>query len=80
MAPAVKVTKDSLNHWRARVGERRRGLVIALIVIICGVIAIYIADNTLSAATPSQALVAYIGVFVVAVGILYGASTLLVPE
>jgi hypothetical protein len=41
---------------------------------------IYLADYVLSAAIPSQALVAYVGVFVVAVGILYGVNTLLSPE
>jgi uncharacterized membrane protein len=64
----------------ARVGQGRKGLAVAAIVIISGIVLIYVANNTLSAATPSQALVAYVGVFVVAAGILYGASTLLVPE
>jgi len=64
----------------ARVGQGRKGLAAAAIVIISGIVLIYVANNTLSAVTPSQALVAYVGVFVVAAGILYGASTLLVPE
>ena len=64
----------------ARVGQGRKGLAVAAIVIISGIVLIYVANNTLSNATPSQALVAYVGVFVVAAGILYGASTLLVPE
>jgi hypothetical protein len=64
----------------ARVGQGRKGLAVAAIVIISGIVLIYVANNTLSAVTPSQALVAYVGVFVVAAGILYGASTLLVPE
>jgi hypothetical protein len=41
---------------------------------------IYLADYVLRAATPSQALFAYVGVFVVAVGILYGINTLLTPQ
>jgi uncharacterized membrane protein len=64
----------------ARVGQARKGLAVAAIVVISGIVLIYVANNTLSKATPSQALVAYVGVFVVAAGILYGASTLLVPE
>ncbi len=64
----------------ARVRQGRKGLAVAAIVIIAGIALIYVANNTLSATTPSQALVAYVGVFVVAAGILYGASTLLVPE
>jgi hypothetical protein len=64
----------------ARVRQGRKGLAVAAIVVICGIVLIYVANNTLSKATPSQALVAYVGVFVVAAGILYGASTLLVPE
>jgi uncharacterized membrane protein HdeD (DUF308 family) len=64
----------------ARVEQGRKGLAVAAIVVISGIVLIYVANNTLSKATPSQALVAYVGVFVVAAGILYGASTLLVPE
>ncbi|MGB9371099.1 MAG: hypothetical protein WCB79_04115 [Halobacteriota archaeon] len=64
----------------ARAGLGRRGLAVAAIVIISGIVLIYVANNTLTAATPSQALVAYVGVFVIAAGILYSASTLLVPE
>ena len=64
----------------ARVGQGRKGLAIAAIVMIAGIVLIYVANNTLSATTPSQALVAYVGVFVVAAGILYGALTLLAPE
>jgi uncharacterized membrane protein HdeD (DUF308 family) len=64
----------------ARVGQGRKGLAVAAIVVISGIVLIYVANNTLSKATPSQALVAYVGVFVIAAGILYSASTLLVPE
>ena len=64
----------------ARVGQGRKGLAVAAIAIVAGIALIYVANNTLSATTPSQALVAYVGVFVVAAGILYGASTLLVTE
>jgi drug/metabolite transporter superfamily protein YnfA len=64
----------------ARVRQGRKGLAVAALVTISGILLIYVANNTLSAATPGQALVAYVGVFVVAAGILYGASTLLVPE
>ena len=60
--------------------EGRRGFLVAVVFVLAGVILIYIANNTLNPATPSQALVAYVGVFVVAAGILYGASTLLVRE
>jgi uncharacterized membrane protein HdeD (DUF308 family) len=69
-------TKD----WGARLREGRRGFLAAAILVLAGIILIYIANYVLSATTPSQALVAYIGVFVVAAGILYGASTLLVRE
>ena len=64
----------------ARLREGRKGLLVAAIVVVAGLILIYVANNSLSATTPSQALVAYVGVFVVAAGILYGASTLLVRE
>ena len=69
-------TKD----WGARLREGRRGFLVAAVVVLAGVILIYIANNTLNPVTPGQALVAYVGVFVVAAGILYGASTLLVRE
>jgi uncharacterized membrane protein len=68
------------EDWGARLHEGRRGLLVAAIVVMAGTLLIYIANNALSATTPSQALVAYVGVFVVAAGILYGASTLLVRE
>jgi uncharacterized membrane protein HdeD (DUF308 family) len=68
------------RDWSARVGQGRKGFAIAAIVIISGIVLIYVANNIVSAPTPSLALVAYVGVFVVAAGILYGASTLLVPE
>ena len=64
----------------ARVGQRRKGLAKAAIVMMAGIALIYVANNILSAVTPSQALVAYVGVFVAAAGILYGALTLLAPE
>lgn len=69
-------TKD----WGARLREGRRGLLGAAILVLAGITLIYIANNVLSATIPSQALAAYVGVFVVAAGILYGASTLLVRE
>ena len=64
----------------ARIEQRRKWLAVAVIVIISGLVLIYVANNALTAGTPSQALAAYTGVFVVAAGILYGASTLLAPE
>ncbi|MGP8011882.1 MAG: hypothetical protein ACLPI9_05335 [Halobacteriota archaeon] len=65
---------------RARVGQRRKGLAVAVIAIISGLVLIYVANNILSATTLGQAFAAYVGVFAVAAGILYGASTLLVSE
>jgi hypothetical protein len=53
---------------------------VAAIAIISGLALIYLANNLLSAATLSQAFAGYVGVFVVAAGILYGASTLLASE
>ncbi|MGA3198281.1 MAG: hypothetical protein ABSD89_02630 [Halobacteriota archaeon] len=64
----------------ARVGQGRKGLAVAAIAIISGLVLIYVANNILSAATLSQAFAAYVGVFVVAMGILFGVSTLLVSE
>ncbi|HYA32954.1 MAG TPA: hypothetical protein VEG65_03015 [Candidatus Bathyarchaeia archaeon] len=69
-----------MRTWRARVRQRRAGLAAAFAVTVCGLVLIYIADDVLGAATPSLALVAYVGVFVVAAGLLYGASTLLILE
>jgi drug/metabolite transporter superfamily protein YnfA len=65
---------------RARVGQRRKQLVVAAIAIISGAELIYVANNMLSAASLGQAFAAYVGVFAVAAGILYGASALLVSE
>lgn len=44
---------------------------------IAGALLIYAANNTLSANTPTQAVVAYVGVFVIVAGIIYGVMTLL---
>ena len=60
-----------------RVREGRVGLLAAVTAVIVGALLIYAANNTLSANTPGQALVAYAGVFVIAAGVVYGASTLL---
>ena len=68
------------NAVGARIEQRRKWLAVAVIVIITGLVLIYLANNVLMAGTPSQALAAYAGVFVVAAGILYGASTLLAPD
>ena len=57
--------------------EGRAGLLGAVTAVIVGALLIYAANNTLSASTPGQALVAYVGVFVVVAGILYGVTTLL---
>ena len=64
----------------ARVGQRRKGLAVAAIAIIFGIVLIYVANNVLSGGTISQAFAAYVGVFAVAAGILYGANTLLIRE
>jgi hypothetical protein len=64
----------------ARVGQRRKGLAVAAIALISGIVFIYVADNVLSGGTLSQAFAAYVGVFAVAAGILYGANALLVRE
>ena len=63
--------------WGDRVREGRVGLLGAAIAVIVGALLIYAANNTLSANTPGQAIVAYAGVFVIAAGVVYGASTLL---
>ena len=69
-----------IRDWGTRVREGRRGFLGAVILVLTGILLIYIAKNVLSATIPSQALVAYVGVFFVAAGILYGASTLLFQE
>jgi hypothetical protein len=60
--------------------QRRKEFAVAAIAIISGLVLIYVAYNVLRAATLSQAFAAYVGVFAVAGGILYGTSTLLVSE
>ncbi|MGZ8880284.1 MAG: hypothetical protein ACXW1R_08750 [Halobacteriota archaeon] len=60
-----------------RVREGRAELLGAATAVIVGTVLIYAANNTLSANTPGQALVAYVGVFVIVAGIIYGATTLL---
>jgi len=60
-----------------RVREGRAELLGAATAVIVGALLIYAANNTLSANMPGQALVAYVGVFVIAAGVVYGASTLL---
>jgi len=68
---------ERATGWGDRVREGRVGLLGAATAVIVGALLIYVANNTLSANTPGQALVAYIGVFVIAAGVVYGASTLL---
>lgn len=68
---------ERATGWRDRVREGRAGLLGAATAVIVGALLIYVANNTLNANTPGQALVAYIGVFVIAAGVVYGASTLL---
>ena len=63
--------------WGDRVREGRVGLLGAATAVIVGALLIYAANNTLSANTPGQAIVAHAGVFVIAAGVVYGASTLL---
>ncbi len=57
----------------------KRQLLVALAVILFGALLIYLSSRALNPSDPSQALIAYIGVFVVAVGILVVASLLLLP-
>jgi cytochrome c biogenesis protein CcdA len=68
------------RNIRARVAQERKRLAVAAIAIIFGTVLIYVANNILSAGTLGQAFAAYVGVFAVAAGILYGANTLLVSE
>jgi hypothetical protein len=68
-------TRELVNRLRAG----RVGFIIAAIVVMAGTLLIFLANYALSAAILGQALVAYVGVFMVAAGILYGASTLLIP-
>lgn len=65
---------------RTRIGQRRTSLALAAIAIIAGVVLIYVANNVLTAGTLGQAFAAYVGVFVAAGGILYGALTWLSSE
>ncbi len=57
----------------------RRELLVALAVTLFGVVLIVASSRALNPSDPSQALIAYVGVFVVAVGILITASLLLYP-
>ncbi len=57
----------------------RRDLLVALAVTLFGVVLIVASSRALNPSDPSQALIAYVGVFVVAVGILITASLLLYP-
>jgi hypothetical protein len=68
------------NDWGVRFRERCKGVLPAAAIAPVGLILIYLANNFLSATVLVQALVAYVGVFVAAGGILYGVSTLLIQE
>jgi uncharacterized membrane protein HdeD (DUF308 family) len=68
------------QNWTVRFRQRRRDLLGAAAVGSVGLILIYIADNLFNPTVLSQALVAYVGVFAVAGGVLYGVSTLLNRE
>ncbi|HEX7515176.1 MAG: hypothetical protein ACXW1O_06620 [Halobacteriota archaeon] len=68
---------NKVTDWGDRMREGRVGLLGAATAVVVGALLIYAANNTLSANTPGQALVAYVGVFVIAAGVVYGASTLL---
>ncbi len=57
----------------------RREVLVALAIIVFGAILMYASSRVLNPNDPSQALVAYVGVFVVAVGVLLVASLLLFP-
>ena len=68
-----------ITDLRARLREDAPGLLVAIIMIAGGTLLIHFSTNNLSANNLGQALIAYVGVFVVAVGILLVASTLLLP-
>ncbi|MGZ4901993.1 MAG: hypothetical protein ACXVI3_01910 [Halobacteriota archaeon] len=57
----------------------RRELLIALAVTLFGVVLIVASSRALNLSDPSQALIAYVAVFIVAVGILITASLLFNP-
>ncbi len=57
----------------------RRELLIALAITLFGVFLTYVSSRALNPSDPSQALIAYVGVFVAAAGILVMASLLLLP-
>lgn len=57
--------------------EGQVGLLGAVAAVIMGALLIYAANNTLSANTPGQALIAYVGVFIIVAGMIYGVMTLL---
>jgi drug/metabolite transporter superfamily protein YnfA len=59
------------------VREGHVGLLGAVAAVIVGALLIYAANNALSANSPGQALVAYVGVFVIVAGMIYGVMTLL---
>jgi drug/metabolite transporter superfamily protein YnfA len=72
-----RVRMRQATYLGDRVREGRAGLLGAATAVIVGALLIYAANKTLSANTPGQALVAYVGVFVIAAGMMYGATTLL---
>ncbi len=57
----------------------RRELLVALAITLFGVFLIYVSSRALNPSDPSQALIAYVGVFVAAAGVLVMASLLLLP-
>ncbi len=57
--------------------KMRREVLISLAVTLFGVVLIVASSRALNLSDPSQALIAYVGVFVIAVGILITASLLL---
>lgn len=68
-----------MTDLRARLCESARGLLVAILMVVGGALLIYFSTNDLSATNLGQALIAYVGVFVVALGILLAATTLLLP-
>jgi|GEM_PF-273604 len=68
-----------MTDLHAHLRENARGLLVAILMVVGGALLIYFSTNDLSANNLGQALIAYVGVFVVALGILLAATTLLLP-
>jgi len=68
-----------ITDLHAHLRESAGGLLVAILMIVGGALLIYFSTNNLSANNLGQALIAYVGVFVVALGILLATTTLLLP-